>query len=139
MHALPLCLGYKSHTTSFTSSRMPNTHSFTPSFSLSLPQTMTQEKNTRESLEKGKKDKKSGWAKIRDRPLIEQVMTFNKITTCHGPGHVLRNRGTFFGLLWALVTLLFFSVLITIFSQVTREYFQREIQSQVSKKNCENG
>ncbi|XP_050721918.1 uncharacterized protein LOC127001433 [Eriocheir sinensis] len=77
-------------------------------------------------------NRKKGRKKIHNDSLIDGLMTFNKLTTCHGPRHVLRNRGTCFGILWATVTLLLFVGLIVICLMLIEGFFQRDVQSQTT-------
>lgn len=97
---------------------------------------MAANNNTKERYEKKKKKKTRG-----PKPpetLLEGLMTFYKLTTCHGPRHILRNRGSCFGILWTLITVFFFVVLVIICQQLIDGFFQREVKSQVSETR-ENG
>ncbi|MPC44930.1 hypothetical protein E2C01_038612 [Portunus trituberculatus] len=61
-----------------------------------------------------------------------KMKTFSKLTTCHGPAHVIRNRGTCFGWMWGVITFVLCICLMTIQVELLITFFKREIQTQTT-------
>ncbi|KAK8375603.1 hypothetical protein O3P69_008422 [Scylla paramamosain] len=80
---------------------------------------------------KEKKKNKMNWADLHQEKFVDGIIAFSKLTTCHGPGHVVRNRGTCFGVMWAVITIVLYICLMVIQGDLLVRFSKREVQSQV--------